>query len=545
MLLYQAWQHDYGSKPPVAGPTQTETTKGSKPGPQKNVRSEIPGVTVQNHRPAVSRQETATAPVNLADTVTVTTDNYRLHIDPHGAGIVKVELLKYPVAVNKPHQPFVLMDRSTKLLYITQGGLLSNKGTAPNHKSEYRAEQKTYKLQAGKNTLTVPFTWTSGNITVRKVFEFQRDSYRVRVHYEITNHGQSPWHGQSYIQLKRDKPTKKKGFGSGRYTYTGAVISSPEKRYEKISFKDIGEHELKEDIVNGWAAMIQHYFVTALVPADKKASYEYYTMAQSDGNYAIGMVSPPITVVPGQTRKLNQVMYLGPAVQKDLAKVADGLDLTVDYGHLWFIAQPLFWVLSKLHGVTHNWGWAIILVTILLKLLFYPLSAAGYRSMAKMKKFQPRLAAIKERFPDDKARYNQAMMQLYKEEKINPLGGCLPIVIQIPVFLAFYYMLLESVEMRQAGFIFWIHDLSSPDPYYILPVLMGIAMFLQQKLNPAPPDPIQAKVMSFLPLVFTVVFAALQSGLVLYYFVNNVLSIGQQWMINRKLEQTGLKPKKT
>ena len=507
--------------------------------------SEIPGATVREHQPSVARQETAASPVNNADTVTVITDNYRLHIDPHGAGIVKAELLKYPVAVDKPRQPFVLMDRSPDLLYITQGGLLSNNGVAPTHKSEFRADQKEYKLLAGHDTLSVPFSWTSGDITVRKIFEFKRDSYEVRVHYEIANHGRSPWHGQSYIQLKRDKPTKKKGFGSSRYTYTGAVISSPEKRYQKISFKDIDEQELKQDIVNGWAAMIQHYFVTALVPADKKASYQYYTMVQSDGNYAIGMVSPPVSVEPGATRNIDEVMYLGPAVQKDLEQVADGLELTVDYGKLWFIAKPLFWVLSKLHGVTHNWGWSIILVTVFLKLLFYPLSAAGYRSMAKMKKFQPRLAAIRERFPDDKTRYNQAMMQLYKEEKINPLGGCLPIVIQIPVFLAFYYMLLESVEMRQAGFIFWIHDLSSPDPYYILPVLMGITMFLGQKLNPAPPDPIQAKVMSFLPLVFTVVFAALQSGLVLYYFVNNVLSICQQWLITRKLEQSGLKPKKT
>ena len=542
-LLYQAWQADYGKQTP--GPAAPQTTGSTAvPGSDASDKPEIPGTATQDRRPAVARQDAVATPAQSANTVTVKTDNYRLHIDPHGAGIVKVELLKYPVSVDTPDQPFVLMDRSEELLYITQGGLLS-KEEAPTHKSEFKTDQDEYQLGNNQKTLDVPFYWSSGNITVKKIFEFQRDNYQVHVHYEITNNGQSPWAGQSYIQLKRDKPKKKKGFGSGRYTFTGAVISSPEKRYKKISFKDIDEEELNEDIVNGWAAMIQHYFVTALVPAEKTASYHYYTMAQTDGNYAIGMVTPSVSVGPGETRAIDESMYLGPAVQKDLEQVADGLELTVDYGKLWFIAKPLFWCLSKLHGLTHNWGWSIILVTVFLKLVFYPLSAAGYRSMAKMKKVQPRLTAIRERYQDDKTRQNQAMMQLYKEEKINPLGGCLPIVIQIPVFLAFYYMLLESVEMRQAGFIFWLHDLSSPDPYYILPVLMGITMFIGQKLNPAPPDPIQAKVMSFLPLIFTVVFAALQSGLVLYYFVNNVLSICQQWLITRQLEQSGLKPKST
>ena len=542
-LLYQAWQADYGKKPTV--PTQTtEVGSATAPGSAASDKPEIPGTPVEQHRTVVEPQDSAATPVQASNTVTVITDNYRVQIDPLGAGIVKAELLKYPVSVDKPDQPFVLLDRAPDLLYITQGGLLS-KEQAPTHKSEFRADQNEYKLGDGQKTLEVPFYWSSGNITVKKIFEFQRDDYQVRVRYEITNNGQSPWAGQSYIQLKRDKPKKKKGFGSGRYTFTGAVISSPDKRYKKISFKDIDEQELKQDIVNGWAAMIQHYFVTALVPADKTSPYHYYTMAQTDGNYAIGMITPSVTVGPGETKTIDESMYLGPAVQKDLERVADGLELTVDYGKLWFIAKPLFWCLSKLHGLTNNWGWSIILVTVFLKLLFYPLSAAGYRSMAKMKKVQPRLTALRERFKDDKTRQNQAMMQLYKEEKINPLGGCLPIVIQIPVFLAFYYMLLESVEMRQAGFIFWLHDLSSPDPYYILPVLMGITMFVGQKLNPSPPDPIQAKVMQFLPLIFTVVFAALQSGLVLYYFVNNVLSILQQWMITRQLERTGLKPKKT
>jgi len=540
MLLYQAWQADYGNKP-------TETATGNQTGSVSTAdtapsdKPEIPGAPIQTRQqaPTVAVAQPSNA---TAKNITVITDAFRVYIDPHGAGIVRVELLKYPVSIDKQDQPFVLMDRSDDLYYITQGGLLSS-NAAPTHNSDFQAEQTEYKLQNGQEKLNVPFSWVSGNLIVKKIFEFQRDSYQVRIHYEVTNNDQAAWEGQSYIQIKRDRPKHKKGLNSTRYLYTGAVLSSPDKRYEKISFDDIEEQEWKQDITNGWAAMIQHYFVSALVPADKTVPYHYYTMAQNDGNFAIGMVTPVVTVAPGATQSIDELMYIGPAVQKDLEQVAEGLELTVDYGKLWFIAKPLFWCMSKLHVLTQNWGWSIILVTVFLKLLFYPLSAAGYRSMAKMKKVQPRLTAIRERYQDDKVRQNQAMMQLYKEEKINPLGGCLPIVIQIPVFLAFYYMLLESVEMRQAGFIFWLHDLSSPDPYYILPVLMGITMYIGQKLNPAPPDPIQAKVMSFLPLVFTVVFAALQSGLVLYYFVNNVLSICQQWLITRKLEQSGLKPK--
>lgn len=542
MLLYRAWQHDYPSTPPAASAGPGVTVNTGTAAPAQSDRPAIPGATTTEQQTISPLPDANKIQAPAAKTVTVTTDYYRLQFDPHGAGIVRTELLKYPVSVDAPDQPFVLMDRADDLLYITQGGLLS-KEAAPTHNSEFQTDQETYNLRDDRDTLDVPFYWSSGNITVKKIFEFQRGDYRINVRYEITNNGQTPWKGQSYIQLKRDKPKGKKGLGTARYTFTGAVISSPDKRYTKISFKDIDEQELKQDIVNGWAAMIQHYFVSALVPADKTAPYHYYTMAQADGNYAIGMVTPAATVGPGETKTIKELLYIGPAVQKDLEQAADGLELTVDYGKLWFIAKPLFLGLSKLHTLTHNWGWSIILVTIFLKLLFYPLSAAGYRSMAKMKKVQPRLTAIRERYQDDKARQNQAMMQLYKEEKINPLGGCLPIVIQIPVFLAFYYMLLESVEMRQAGFIFWLHDLSSPDPYYILPVLMGITMFIGQKLNPAPPDPIQAKVMSILPVVFTVVFAALQSGLVLYYFVNNVLSIGQQWLITHRLEQAGLKSK--
>ena len=329
------------------------------------------------------------------------------------------------------------------------------------------------------------------------------------------------------------------------YTYTGAVLSSPDDRYEKISFGDMEDKDEEAQISNGWAAMIQHYFLTAVLPADTEAAYRYYTRSFSSGHYSIGNVSPALRVAPGQRGELTGYLYIGPKLQSVLETLAEGLELTVDYGFLWFLAKPLFWCLERLYEWTGNWGWSIILVTCLLKILFYHLSAAGYRSMANMRRVQPRLMAIRERHKEDRARLNQAMMQIYKEEKINPFGGCFPILVQIPVFLALYWVLLESVELRQADFIFWLKDLSNKDPFFVLPIIMGATMLIQQKLNPAPMDPMQEKVMKALPFVFTVFFAFFPSGLVLYWVTNNVLSIAQQWLITRNLEKEGLSTGKT
>ena len=533
MMLWQAWEQDYGVAPQVVASNEAANNK-------QPLESSAEGV------PSISSTELNTSqPIPIpeqkeekrARSVMVETDVFRLEVNTQGAGIEKLELLQYPVDPEEPDESFVLLDRSPELFYITQGGLLST-GSAPNHEQVFSVEKYSFVLEKDQEVLRVPFTWVSKDgLQVTKVFEFVRGQYLVNISYEIKNNTGQDWRGRSYHQIKRNDPGR-----SGRmliYTYTGAVISSPEDRYTKIDFDDIREQKLEREITNGWAAMIQHYFVTALVPSDKTSPYKYYTMSLPDNRFVIGAISPATAVPVGETGLVKEQIYLGPKTHKVLAAIADGLDLTVDFGVLWFIANPLFLVLNWFHDLVGNWGWAIILVTLLLKLIFYPLSAAGYRSMANMRRVQPRIMSIRDRYKDDKARLNQAMMEIYKEEKINPLGGCFPILVQIPVFISLYWVLLESVELRQASFIFWWQDLSSPDPYFVLPIIMGVTMLIQQKLNPAPMDPVQEKVLMVMPFAFTIFFAFFPSGLVLYWVANNILSIAQQWRITRVLERAG------
>ncbi len=533
MMLWQAWQEDYPVvKTPVTiadSNTETPTVK-SIDNPVTSPVNEASEILVEQMPPV---QEAA-----AAEKITVETDLFRLQINTRGAGITKAELKKYPRDASTPDEPFVLMDNTEELLYIQQGGLLS-KQAAPTHENIYRVEKNLYRMKDNQDVLEVPMTWQGENgSSVTKTFTFNRNNYLVGIKYDINNPGQKSWLGRSYQQIKRKAPTE------GRrliYTYTGAVISSPEERYEKVDFDDMQDQKTERDTSNGWIAMLQHYFVTALIPAEKQGTYRYYTNALPNERYIIGAISPPVTIEPGSRGTIQEKIYIGPKILADLSKLADGLELTIDYGMLWFIAKPLFLVLNKLHDYTGNWGWSIILVTIMLKAIFFPLSAAGYKSMANMRRVQPRMMSIKDRYKDDKAKLNQAMMQIYKEEKINPLGGCFPILVQIPVFISLYWVLLESVELRQATFALWLQDLSSPDPFFVLPLVMGITMFIQQKLNPAPMDPVQAKVMSVLPIAFTVFFAFFPSGLVLYWVVNNILSIAQQWQITRSLERAGIK----
>lgn len=537
MMLWQAWQKDYGVPPGVE-----KAEPAVAPG-ESNNSADVPVLDKNGSKAVKTERQLNPKASPSRKRVKVKTDTLFLEIDPQGATVRRAELLQYPVHHNKPNEPFILLNDTNELYYIVQGGVLS-KESAPTHEAMFRPGRMEYALADGQDTLEVPFEWSENGIDVTKIFEFTRNSYLVKVKYIVSNRSSEPWEGRIYNQIKRDDPGRQ-----GRkliYTYTGAVLSTPEKRYQKISFKDIREEKLEKDVKNGWAAMIQHYFITALIPGDTDSSYHYYTNSVDDKYFTIGAISPAMAVAPGKEEGVKEEIYLGPKVQKQLEKIADGLDLTVDYGKLWFIAKPLFWCLGKIHQLTGNWGWAIILVTIMLKVLFFRLSAAGFRSMANMRRVQPRIMALRERYKNDKTRMNQAMMELYKEEKINPLGGCFPIVIQIPVFIALYWVLLESVEMRQANFALWINDLSSPDPYWVLPVLMGITMFVQQRLNPAPMDPIQQKVMMILPFAFTVFFGFFPSGLVLYWVVNNLLSIGQQWLITRSLERAGLsvRPKK-
>ena len=531
IMLWEAWQQDYGSAP--ARSNGQATAPGDEDLGIPQVKPDDPPA------PDLPRAE---GPVETGNpVVTVETDVLRLKID-RGGTIVFAELPDYPVSLDRKDQPFVLLDESASLYHVIQSGLVGD--SAPTHRDAFSAERRLYTLSAGEQTLEVPLRWTSPEgVSVTKVFAFERGAYRVQLRYLIENGSAGDWEGRQYTQIKRDNPSRE-----GRrmiYTYTGAVLSSPDDRYEKISFGDMEDKDEEAQISNGWAAMIQHYFLTAVLPADTEAAYRYYTRSFSSGHYSIGNVSPALRVAPGQRGELTGYLYIGPKLQSVLETLAEGLELTVDYGFLWFLAKPLFWCLERLHGWTGNWGWSIILVTFLLKILFYHLSAAGYRSMANMRRVQPRLMAIRERHKEDRARLNQAMMQIYKEEKINPFGGCFPILVQIPVFLALYWVLLESVELRQADFIFWLKDLSNKDPFFVLPIIMGATMLIQQKLNPAPMDPMQEKVMKALPFVFTVFFAFFPSGLVLYWVTNNVLSIAQQWLITRNLEKEGLSTGKT
>lgn len=519
LLIWQAWEEDYVRVDTAPVPAATRTDGTAIP-----TAPAVPGA------PAVAGSPAAPG----APPVVVRTDVLAVTLDPVGGSIQRLELLDYPVSVDKPDQPFVLIDDAPGIAAESRGGLLSNRA-APDASAVYEVDSRLVRLEEGAERVELVMRWRGEGIEVDKIYTFHRGSYVVDLRYEVRNTGSAPWEGRLYGELLRKAGPGMAMFGV--YTYTGAAISSPEEHYQKVSFDDMESEPLGTSITGGWAALLQHYFVDVMVPPPEE-SYYYYSKVLSDERYLIGVSGPLQSVPAGGQDTLGMRLYFGPKLQKDLAALAPHLDLTVDYGVLWMIAKPLYWLLDKLHSFTGNWGVAIILLTLLVKAAFFQLSAASYRSMAKMRKVQPRLLALRERHADDKTRLNQAMMQLYKDEKINPLGGCLPILIQIPVFLALYWVLLESVELRQAPFIFWIKDLSTKDPYYVLPLLMGITMFAQQKLNPTPPDPIQARIMQILPVVFTVFFLMFPAGLVLYWFVNNLLSIAQQWIITRQIEKS-------
>ena len=467
----------------------------------------------------------------------VVTDTLDLVIDTNGGDIRDAKLLQYG-ATEDHTQPFHLMSDQGPLVYMAQNGLATQanaKLPAPTHKSIFQAQQTRYEMSG--DSLVVPLTWEQDGIKVTKSYTFTKGKHLVEVSYKVENTTSEAWTGSLYSQLVRNRYNPDENFMM--YTYTGPVLydGNAEEKYVKHSFDDLNTQPVSGKMVTGgWAAMIQQYFLTAIVP-DQNAQNNFFAKPLAEGRYAVGVVEPMIEVAPGQSGTLNSQLYLGPVSQQHLAEIAPGLELTIDYGVLTILSEPLFWLLDKIHSVVGNWGVAIILLTVLIKLVFYKLSETSYRSMARLKKFQPKLQQLKENYGDDKAIFQQKMMKLYKEEKINPLGGCLPIFIQMPVFIALYWVLLYSVEMRQAPFMLWIQDLSAQDPYYILPVIMGITMFIQQKLNPsAMMDEMQQKVMKLLPFIFTIFFLFFPAGLVLYWVVNNILSVAQQWYITKKIE---------
>jgi YidC/Oxa1 family membrane protein insertase len=470
--------------------------------------------------------------------VRVITDVLDVEITLRGGDLVTAMLPQYPVHKNQPDVPVQLLDASPAALSVFRVGLTA---TSPEQSTRpdtlFDAPALDYVLEPGRELLEVPLTTQLDNgVTVTKTYRFARGSYAVEVEQQLDNAGEAPWSGASYLQIRRlHDPPGRSLTNVESYSFRGPVTFNGEK-YEKLDVGDLARSRLEFVADQGWLAAIQHHFLVAAIPAQRA---QFSASASPEGLYTLTAVGMPIAVPPGQSGNFIDHLFVGPKLQDQLEATAPRLRLTVDYGWLTVISQPLFWVLSKIHGVVGNWGWAIVLLTILIKLVFYKLSETSGKSMAKMRKLQPRMKALQERYADDRQKLSQAMMELYKKEKVNPAAGCLPILVQMPVFLALYWVLLESVEMRQAPFMLWITDLSVRDPFFILPLLMGVTMFVQQKLNPAPPDPIQAKIMQVLPVVFTVFFAFFPAGLVLYWFVNNLLAITQQWHINKVVERGG------
>ena len=469
--------------------------------------------------------------------VRVITDQLDLVIDTQGGDIRDAKLLTY-MATEDHSQPFHLMNDAGPLVYMAQNGLAtqpSAKLPAPTHKDVWQVKQAEYVMTG--DTLEVPMTWERDGVKVTKTYKFTKGKHLIDEVYTVENNAAENWSGSLYSQLVRNAYNPEDNWMM--YTYTGPVLydGNAEEKYVKHSFDDLNTMPVTgKAVTGGWAAMIQQYFLTAIVP-DQGAQNNYFAKPVGEGRYAVGVVEPMVTIPAGQSGEITSQLYIGPELQDVLADIAPGLELTIDYGVLTFLAEPLFWILDWIYSFVGNWGVAIIILTILIKLVFYKLSETSYRSMARLRKFQPKLQQLKENYGDDKVIFQQKMMKLYKEEKINPLGGCLPILIQMPVFIALYWVLLYSVEMRQAPFMLWIDDLSAMDPYFILPVLMGITMFIQQKLNPsAMMDEMQQKVFKLLPFIFTFFFLWFPAGLVLYWLVNNILSVGQQYYITKKIE---------
>ena len=485
-------------------------------------------------------QETNPLSVLLDDSETfnLSTDALDLVVSADGGDVVSASLPKFPVRLDTPDQPFRLLENNNLRRYVAQSGLIGPDGIdASGNRARY-ASQGVTNNGDGSHTLTLAWTGNDSlGMQVYKRFTAHDDRYDVDVSFDIRNGGSSVASVTSFAQLKRDNtqaPDGNTGFGVS--PYLGAALTQPDERYTKLSFSDLKDEPFSKRLPAGWVAILQHYFVSAWIPS-QKASHDYFASQLSNGDNVIGYKNQNVDIAPGSAATITQTLYVGPKDQVALAELAENLDLVIDYGWLWWLAQPLFWLLTLIQQFVINWGLAIIALTIVVKLFFFRLSAASYKSMAKMRTVQPKIQSIRDQYADDKTKQQQAMMELWKKEKINPMGGCLPMLIQMPVFIALYWVLLESVELRHAPFILWIEDLSAMDPYFVLPILMGISMWLMQRLNPAPPDPIQAKIMMYMPIAFTFLMMWFPAGLVLYWLCNNLLSFAQQYVVTRQIEQ--------
>ena len=540
LMLWQSW--DVQKNPLKYSQTATQNTQdGKKTSADVKERPKDLPVLPQDDKSLDNKTTTLQSNQYVSSKrVRVITDLFDIEIDTQGADIKKALLLDYPIDVNNNKDPVILMDQNSDTFLISQSGILNkdnNKLYAPDHNSMYSIEKYEYNL-GQQDQLEVVFKWISDDkkMEIKKTYVFTKGEYQIKLIQEINNQSDQTINGYAYRQFQRNNPGQKNML---MQTYTGGMLFRDGGGFEKYSFSDMEDEVLDRSMKNGWTSMIEHYFLTAWIPEPEQTQHYYSRVFQTDNygkRYIIGLTSQAFHIQPNQSFSINDKLFIGPKLQTKLSTISENLDDTVDYGFLSVIAHPIFWVLENIHKYINNWGWSIILLTLFIKLIFYKLSEYSYRSMAEMRKLGPKLKALQDQYKDNPQAKNQAMMKMYKKEKINPLGGCLPVVVQIPVFISLYWVLLESVELRQADFLFWLNNLSAPDPYYVLPLVMGITMFIQQKLNPAPTDPIQAKVMMMLPVIFTVFFAFFPSGLVLYWVTNNILSISQQWYITRQID---------
>ena len=554
-LLVYTWTQDFGpgaqQAPPPAGDAVESPSVGQSPVAERdaatgNTGTEVPvrndDVPVDFAVPRVPETDAAAAE-ERSRLVHVLTPVHEAWIDTRGGDLVKLKLAKFPKAVGS-EETVTIFDESHDHVYVAQSGLIGADGRDRDGRPLYTAVADQYVLEDGE--LEVALRHESDGVSLTKRYTFDASDYLIAVDQDVDNRSPAPFQAQMFVQLKRDASRPEdSGVPFGPRPYVGAAFTTPEDRYDKIDFDDLDDRTYRFETQGGWAAVLQHYFVSSWVgnPGEVNA---YYGRRLNDGNnapvpsaanYAVGFVGPQFVVPPNQRASVGARLYVGPKDQRRLEEIAPHLNLTVDYGFLWWMSVPLFYVLDAIHSVVGNWGVAIILLTFCVKLLLYPLASASYRSMAKMKKVMPQVKRLQERYSDNRQKLSQEMMALYKKEGANPLGGCLPLVVQMPVFLALYWVLIESVELRQAPFFLWIQDLAAMDPWLVLPLLYGASFYAMQLLNPPPPDPMQAKVMKAMPFVFTALFIFFPAGLVLYWLVNNLLSLLQQWYITRKIEK--------
>ena len=530
-LLILAWRDDNADAPAVDPVAETAVTVGNDIPSSTSPSGDIPLETLPT-----SKNTPSVLASTDAGLITVTTDRYDIKINPEGGDIVYAALKQYDATLDSD-KPFVLLENNSNRVYIAQTGLIGKNGIdTADGRASYRHTANNYVMEAGQQTLAVPLTYQKDGITVIKTFTFTHDKYPIDVSYQIQNTSAQPWQGQLFAQLKRDD-SKDPGMSDkgalSMATYLGGAWGTPDDPYNKLKFKNFSD-EISVSSDKGWVGIVQHYFVSAWTPKDFTGKF---FSSETGKDYYIGFRSQPVNIATNKQATLTATLYAGPKVQSELKNVAVGLNQTVDYGLLWPISKILFALLDGIHKVLGNWGWSIIVLTILVKIALMWFSNKSYYSMAKMRALAPRLAALKEEHGDDRMRMSQEMMGIYKEEKVNPMAGCLPILMQMPIFLALYWVLVESVELRHAPWVLWIHDLSAMDPWFILPLLMGASMFVQQQLNPQPADPMQAKVMKFLPIIFTAFMLFFPAGLVLYWTVNNLFSMTQQYIVNKKVEE--------